>query len=313
MKRIFVGSSMEALLQAERVEALLKTASCEVDLWKDAFPSGQLTIEAIEAEARRCSGAVFLATPDDSAVMRSKIVHVPRANVMLEYGYFIALLGRERVALCPYHGVELPTDLKGLTYISMGSFPVPGTNPPLTPTIRKEVRTWAAKLGHVAHGCRQVEVRHGYSGRWDLKSVFSRWRGLEVGENEFAHLDGYLDLDLERDESAGSGMLHGDFYVHVGGCRAHYRVCDKVNDVKILPDSGISLTSEFFSRETIAVDGTMPQSDGFESKKGSPNKVRWTLRPDPLHDEAVLTGTYVAMEGKHERSISSVTVSRVAS
>lgn len=310
MKRIFIGSSSEALPQAKQFEKVIRAASCEVDLWTAVFPPGDVTIEAIEREARRCSGAVFLASPDDPAVVRGKRVRVPRTNVMLEYGYFIALLGRKRVALCPYRGTELPTDLKGLTYVPMGSFPAPRVNLPLTTTIKEKILTWVAKLDDVTRGCSPVEVRHGYSGRWELKSVFTRWRGIDIRRKDYAHLDGYLYLHLDRDGPTGSGMLLGNFYVNVGGSSAHYKVCDGVSDVTVLSNGGISLTTEFFSREPIFVSGAALQRNAFGSKGRSPNKVKWTLQPHS-RVQGVLSGAYISMEGKHQRSKSLVTIKRV--
>jgi len=47
----------------------------------------------------------------------SSIKHRARQNVILEFGYFIGLLGRDKVC-CLYKGdVELPSDMRGIVYI----------------------------------------------------------------------------------------------------------------------------------------------------------------------------------------------------
>ena len=42
-----------------------------------------------------------------------------RQNVVFEMGYFMALLGRERVMLLLQDGVEEPSDLKGVVYTAL--------------------------------------------------------------------------------------------------------------------------------------------------------------------------------------------------
>ena len=42
-----------------------------------------------------------------------------RQNVIFEMGYFMALLGRERVVLLLEEGVEKPSDLSGIVYTTL--------------------------------------------------------------------------------------------------------------------------------------------------------------------------------------------------
>ena len=65
--------------------------------------------------------AVVLLTPDDIGAPISdptKKKKIARQNVILELGYFIGKLGRERV--CPIYvkGVELPSDLLGVLWVA---------------------------------------------------------------------------------------------------------------------------------------------------------------------------------------------------
>ena len=69
-------------------------------LWPTIFEPGSLTFEALEEMLMECCAAVFVATPDDPAVMREKKVALPRANVMLEFGLVAGRLGRHTIALC---------------------------------------------------------------------------------------------------------------------------------------------------------------------------------------------------------------------
>ena len=44
-----------------------------------------------------------------------------RQNVILELGYFLCGLGRERVCVLYEEGVELPSDIHGLSYVPLDS------------------------------------------------------------------------------------------------------------------------------------------------------------------------------------------------
>jgi predicted nucleotide-binding protein len=83
MKEIFIGSSSEALEHAKQVAAdLAEVEGVKPLLWTECFKIGDLTFEAIENLARRVSGAVSLATPDDESIIRQQRVRTPRANVL---------------------------------------------------------------------------------------------------------------------------------------------------------------------------------------------------------------------------------------
>jgi predicted nucleotide-binding protein len=83
---------------------------------------GRTIIEKLEANTSDVGFAVVLLSPDDMAYIRSQTPEQarPRArqNVVLELGYFIAKLGREKV-MPLYKGAEafeLPSDIAGVVY-----------------------------------------------------------------------------------------------------------------------------------------------------------------------------------------------------
>jgi predicted nucleotide-binding protein len=64
--------------------------------------------------------AVALITPDDEGKLRGEVGALkPRArqNVILELGYFIGKLGRQRICALKVEGVETPSDYHGVEYI----------------------------------------------------------------------------------------------------------------------------------------------------------------------------------------------------
>lgn len=82
---------------------------------------GRTIIEKFEGHALKCAFAVVLLTADDEGGSRVEGSRSPRArqNVVLEAGYFLGMLGRDRVVLLHEKGVELPSDLSGLVYVSL--------------------------------------------------------------------------------------------------------------------------------------------------------------------------------------------------
>jgi len=82
---------------------------------------GRAIIEKIEAYAD-VAFAVVLMTADDVGASKSSATDLrPRArqNVILELGYFVGKIGRERVCALHRSEVEVPSDFAGVVYVSM--------------------------------------------------------------------------------------------------------------------------------------------------------------------------------------------------
>ncbi|MFL0239280.1 TIR domain-containing protein [Mycobacterium sp. SMC-17] len=87
--------------------------------------SGATLIEKLERYAAVAAFAVVIATGDDVGRIAGNddAAEQPRArqNVILELGYFIALLGRQNVILLLEPGVERPSDTDGIVYARLDS------------------------------------------------------------------------------------------------------------------------------------------------------------------------------------------------
>jgi hypothetical protein len=83
--------------------------------------SGRTIIEKFEDHASEAAFAVILLTGDDDGGLRGSGERRPRArqNVVFELGFFVAELGRSRVAVLYEEGVELPSDMSGVLYTSL--------------------------------------------------------------------------------------------------------------------------------------------------------------------------------------------------
>jgi predicted nucleotide-binding protein len=83
--------------------------------------SGRTIIEKFEEHASDAGFAIILLTADDLGKAKDATQLNPRArqNVVLEFGYFMAKLGRGRVVALHEAGVELPSDVTGVLYKSL--------------------------------------------------------------------------------------------------------------------------------------------------------------------------------------------------
>ena len=89
-----------------------------VDL-QEQLNNGQTIIEKFETEATKSDYAIVLCTPENEG---KDGTWYPRQNVVFEWGYFMAHLGRQNVCMLYQENgktIDLPSDCKGIAYISM--------------------------------------------------------------------------------------------------------------------------------------------------------------------------------------------------
>lgn len=117
-QRVFIVHGHDDALRLE-VENLIRKVGLEPIVLKDQASGGNTIIEKIE----RCGDADFavvLYTPCDLGKHKndSELNGRARQNVVFEHGYFIARLGRQKVAAIVKQGVEIQNDIQGVVYIS---------------------------------------------------------------------------------------------------------------------------------------------------------------------------------------------------
>jgi hypothetical protein len=215
-RRVFIGSSSEYLAEANAIKALLEDGeTIEGILWTSVFEPGYLTFEALERMLLECDAAVFLATPDDKSNIRRRDVETPRANIMLEFGLVAGRMGRHNIAVCHFTGVDLPSDLQGLTVINMRRRahkttvrPRPGRTRQLTPAESSLVQ-WSSRLLLTADSIPRTDVVHGYTGRWDFEFDLCYWRRAAVTLPSYVHGNGQIHLYIDAGGTIGNGLLAG--------------------------------------------------------------------------------------------------------
>jgi len=119
-KNIFIVHGQDEKPKLELARMLAKLGLNPIILSEQA-DKGKTIIEKLEQNSLDIGYAFVLLTPDDMAVPSSENlgnVHSPRArqNVILELGYFIGKLGRDRICCLYNDNVELPSDIHGVVY-----------------------------------------------------------------------------------------------------------------------------------------------------------------------------------------------------
>ena len=309
-KSIFIGSSVESSDQATLIAGIMETVPDAVPLiWMDAFPLGIMTFEGIESIARRAAGAILLFAPDDELIIRGEKLRVARSNVVLEWGFLTALLGRDRVIVCRYDDVSLPADLLGLTYCPMGPFRKEEPRSPILPEAEAKIRSWIKHLPAVALRSPVAMPLHGYSGLWSIRIIYKIWRGIAITGNDTAYFEGKLLLHLPRAGQRGVGSTYGKVFVSIAACRATFRLSDIQSDVKADPDGSIVMTGESYTRQLDkAIIGIPPQEDGFREELPAPNRFELILRPDPA---GRLTGEHQTIRANQVMSAAEVVCERL--
>jgi predicted nucleotide-binding protein with TIR-like domain len=87
---------------------------------RDQPNMGRTLMEKFEQHAIEASYAIIVLTADDKGSLVDEIGTRPRGrqNVIFEMGYFYGLIGREHVSVLLQSGIEKPSDMDGIVYIT---------------------------------------------------------------------------------------------------------------------------------------------------------------------------------------------------
>lgn len=107
----------------EAVARLLErcVANADVIVLHEQVNRGRTIIEKLEHHAAGSTYAVVLMTADDHGRHSGEVELRPRAcqNVILELGYFLGRLGRDRVVVLNEETIEAPSDILGIAYVAL--------------------------------------------------------------------------------------------------------------------------------------------------------------------------------------------------
>jgi predicted nucleotide-binding protein len=118
---IFVVHGHAHAVLHEAVRVLERGTGREVTVLHEQPNAGRTILEKFEDHAVAAAFAVVLLTADDEGGVRTSddMQLRGRQNVIFELGFFFGSLGRKRVAVLLEQGVEKPSDIEGLVYITL--------------------------------------------------------------------------------------------------------------------------------------------------------------------------------------------------
>lgn len=119
--RVFIVHGHDDARKHELARVLMGITGAQPIILHEQPSRGLGILEKLESYAASAGFAVALLTPDDLGRAKSEKDDAPRArqNVVFEAGYFAGRLGRGQVVLLHEAGVELPSDLHGIVYVSL--------------------------------------------------------------------------------------------------------------------------------------------------------------------------------------------------
>lgn len=120
--KVFIVHGHDDLIKVD-VARFIEKLGFEPIILHEQASSSKTVIEKIEAYSEVGFGIV-LYTPCDVGGKNTdppKLLGRARQNVVFEHGYLIGKLGRENVCQLVKGGVETPTDISGIVYISIDS------------------------------------------------------------------------------------------------------------------------------------------------------------------------------------------------
>jgi predicted nucleotide-binding protein len=119
-RRIFVVHGRDEGTK-ETVARYLSKLNLQPIILHEQANQGRTIIEKFEAH-RDVEYAIVLFTPDDVGYLAEEPAQArprPRQNVILELGFFMAALGRNRVCVLYQGNVEIPSDYAGVLYVEL--------------------------------------------------------------------------------------------------------------------------------------------------------------------------------------------------
>ncbi len=207
---------------------------------------------------------------------------------MLEFGLVAGRLCRHNVAICRYGDVEMPSDLKGLTVISMEQRSGGSAENAVEfqSSAEESVRKWAQGTLGTAERIPRTQLFHGYTGRWGFTTQIKTWRGLNIESPSYCYVHGAYDLLVRSNGRTGYGCASGRLTFKIvkqpqanQPFQGEFRVSHDIANVLCSEDGGLTFTSNVFTLQSMTASGEPPPELGGLLEPPEPWPYYWNLRP----------------------------------
>jgi hypothetical protein len=117
---IFIVHGSDTLRAESVAHTVTRATGRKTIILRDEPNLGRTLIEKFEQHAAQVAYAIIVLTADDKGSRADEIDTRPRGrqNVIFEMGYFYGLIGRRNVSVLIRPGVEKPSDMEGIAYIT---------------------------------------------------------------------------------------------------------------------------------------------------------------------------------------------------
>lgn len=118
LTRVFIVHGHNGEIK-QKVARLVEQQNIKPIILDEQVNAGKTIIEKFEQHSN-VGAAICLFTADDNGKANQETEYKKRArqNVVLETGFFMGKLGRERLVIIAENGIELPSDMQGVVYIN---------------------------------------------------------------------------------------------------------------------------------------------------------------------------------------------------
>jgi len=115
-KNVFIVHGRDKAPAFELARLLEKELGLEIVLLEEQPHKGRTLVEKLK-DYSNVGYAFVIVTPDDIGALKGEpLGERPRQNVVLEWGHFIAKLGREKTCILLKENIDLPSDMHGVGY-----------------------------------------------------------------------------------------------------------------------------------------------------------------------------------------------------
>lgn len=116
---VFIASSSESLSTAEDLQKQLLPCVDSVIWSQDFFKPGSETLRSLVDKAMLYDAGIILFTKDDLLETRGELLDVARDNAIFEAGLLMGRLSKDRAFIVLEKGVNVPSDLHGITSVPL--------------------------------------------------------------------------------------------------------------------------------------------------------------------------------------------------
>lgn len=171
--RVFIGSSSESVVDVVRVlRSKLKGAlghdreHVDLPAWYEIMEAGT-PLDSVRDQLDLSDAGIFIFAKDDETKSRGEVRKVPRDNVVLEAGMWIARFGRERTFILLENGAARPSNFGDLELEPYNG----GTLNDINVSLEDVCHKWALKLKKMEPMQRETRLRMVGEGAWLAETV----------------------------------------------------------------------------------------------------------------------------------------------